>query len=322
MRNAFADEITALGQADPRIVLLSGDIGNRLFDRFKDVAPGRFFNCGVAEANMMGVAAGLGLNKLRPVVYTIAPFTTIRCLEQIKIDVCYHGSPVIFVGTGAGLSYAQLGPTHHSLEDVAILRALPGLTIFCPCDSHELRAGLRAALQGMRPVYIRIGKKGEPTLHTEIPTLELGKALTLRQGDDLCFIGTGPITGVALAAAEELAKQGVSARVESFHTVKPLDEERLLDLSSRFGLLAVVEEHSRIGGLYSAISEWQIRHALEHPTRQPLIASFALEDAFIHRVGSQEQTRMRAELNGTAVAGAILEILRNAEKGDAHRPRL
>ena len=124
MRNAFARELTSLGQQDKRIVLLSGDIGNRMFDDFKEACPGRFFNCGVAEGNMMSMAAGLAMSGMRPVVYTIAPFATMRCLEQIRNDVCYHASPVVIVGTGAGLSYAELGPTHHSCEDIAILRPL------------------------------------------------------------------------------------------------------------------------------------------------------------------------------------------------------
>jgi transketolase len=132
MRNAFADEVTQMAKADTRVVLLSGDIGNRLFDKLRAQSPNQFFNCGVAEQNMMGVASGMGLSGLRPIVYTITPFTTMRCLEQIKVDVAYHGSPVIIVGTGSGLSYASLGPTHHSLEDFAIFRAIPNLQVPLP----------------------------------------------------------------------------------------------------------------------------------------------------------------------------------------------
>src|SRR5262249_37748072 len=155
MRSAFADEVTKIAIEDERVVLLSGDIGNNLFDRFKVANNGRFFNCGVAEANMIGVAAGLALNGLRPIVYTITPFTTTRCLEQIRDDVCYHAVPVIIVGTGAGLSYAELGPTHHSCEDIAILRSLPGMTVLCPCDSVEVRLMLRESLKQDGPIYMR-----------------------------------------------------------------------------------------------------------------------------------------------------------------------
>ena len=161
MRNAFADEVTSLAAKDKRIVLLSGDIGNRLFDKFRDKAPNQFLNCGIAEGNMMSVAAGMGLCGLKPIVYTIAPFTTTRCLEQIKVDVAYHNSPVIIVGTGSGLSYASLGPTHHSLEDFAILRAIPNIQILAPWDAPSLRASLIQAVSSKVPTYIRIGKKGE-----------------------------------------------------------------------------------------------------------------------------------------------------------------
>lgn len=287
MRNAFADELTKLGETDERIVLLSGDIGNKLFDKFKSVAPSRFFNCGVAEGNMMGVAAGMGLNGLRPVVYTIAPFTTTRCFEQIRVDVCYHEAPVIIVGTGAGLSYSQLGPTHHSLEDIAIMRTLPGMTVFCPCDSMELRSGLRAALNHNGPVYIRIGKKGEAVFHDTSPDIELGTSITLSEGRDVCILSTGNIMNVVKETARLLEEIGISVRVESVHTVKPIDQSMLRSVFSKFKLVAIAEEHSEIGGLTSAVSEW----LLNHRDVRPEIISACAGDSFIHRVGTQSQTR-------------------------------
>ena len=160
MRNAFARVMTDLSQERSDVCLLSGDIGNRMFDRYKEVAPSRFINCGIAEANMMSMAAGMALSGLRPVVYTITPFTTTRCLEQIRTGVAYHEAPVVIVGTGSGLSYAELGATHHSLEDLAILRSIPNLQVCAPVDSLELRAQLRQAITEGHPTYIRIGKKG------------------------------------------------------------------------------------------------------------------------------------------------------------------
>ena len=158
MRNAFAQEILAIARDNPRVVVLSGDIGNRLFDPYKAAFPDRFYNCGVAEANMVSMAAGLAASGLLPVCYTIAPFVTTRCLEQIKLDVCYHDVPVVIVGTGCGLSYAALGSTHHSFEDIAILRPLPGLRLASPADAPELRAVLRRAFDEPGPAYLRIGK--------------------------------------------------------------------------------------------------------------------------------------------------------------------
>ncbi|HYC85649.1 MAG TPA: transketolase C-terminal domain-containing protein [Chryseosolibacter sp.] len=309
MRNAFADEITKLAAEDPRIVLLSGDIGNKLFDRFKEVAPTRFFNCGVAEANMMGVAAGLALSGLRPVVYTITPFTTTRCYEQIRVDACYHSAPVVIVGTGSGLSYAELGPTHHSLEDLAILRVLPGMTVLAPCDQIELRTLLRLAFHHDGPVYMRIGKKGEPILNKELAStsITIGQAVTLRDGDHVCLIVAGPIASEAIGAAELLAAKGITARIESFHTIKPLDEKRLDRIFRRYPLVAVVEEHSRIGGLGGAIAEWRAR---QPSGSWAAMLSFGSDDEFMHEVGSQEYARRKYGLTADSIAEQVCAVLR------------
>lgn len=305
MRNAFADELTALARNDQRIVLLSGDIGNRLFDAFKRVDKERFYNCGVAEANMIGVAAGMALSGLRPVTYTITPFTTTRCFEQIRVDVCYHHAPVIIVGTGSGLSYAELGPTHHSLEDLAIFRTLPGMCVLAPCDSHELRALLQAALQQDRPVYIRIGKKGEPAIYTQPPTLKIGKVNTLREGREVALLGTGTIMSEVIKAADLLHAQGISSEVVSFHTIKPLDTEFLQDAVARFKLLVVAEEHGLIGGLGSAIAEWKVKHNI---TCTQL--NFGTPDEFMHEVGSQGYARKKYGLTGENIASSIIKQLR------------
>jgi len=302
MRDAFADEVTALGNADPNIVLLSGDIGNRMFDKFKEKNEGRFVNCGIAEANMMGTAAGLALSGLRPVIYTIAPFTTTRCLEQIRVDACYHNVPIVIVGTGAGLTYAQLGPTHHSCEDIAILRVLPNMTVLCPCDAVEVRLALRAALQASGPVYIRIGKKGEPIVHTEAPHFKIGKAITIRQGDDVCLISTGNIMPVVQEASDRLHTEGISARVESFHSVKPLDTQRLGELFNQYSVVMVVEEHSRIGGLASAVAEWM---AAQESVSGRLL-SVGVDDAFMHEVGSQDYAREKYGLTSENIVQQIL----------------
>jgi transketolase len=308
MRNAFADEITRLAAVDPRIVLLSGDIGNKLFDKFKRNNEGRFFNCGVAEANMMGVAAGMALSGLRPVIYTIAPFTTTRCYEQIRVDACYHEAPVIIVGTGAGLAYAELGPTHHSCEDLAILRVLPNLTVLAPADEVELRLCLRAALGLPGPVYMRIGKKGEPVVHGKDLALEIGRSITVQNGSDVCLISTGTMLPVVMSAAQALTGKGVTARVESFHTVKPLDRHTLADLFSHYPVVAVVEEHSRLGGLGGSIAEWL---AAQTGLRGRLI-SFGTDDEFMHEIGSQDYARKRFGLTAVNIAGRVLVALGKA----------
>lgn len=305
MRNAFADEATKLGQADSRIVLLSGDIGNKLFDKFKSANEGRFINCGIAEANMMGVAAGMALSGLRPIVYTITPFTTTRCFEQIRVDACYHKVPVIIVGTGSGLSYAELGPTHHSCEDLAILRVLPNITVLAPADEVELRQCMRAALKINGPVYIRIGKKGEEIIPKRDEFFEIGRSITVRDGSDVCLIGTGTIMPELLKAAELMGQQGVSVRVESCHTVKPLDLDMLAEVSGKFPLLAVVEEHSKIGGLGGSVAEW-LAVQVSHKAR---LLSFGTDDEFMHEVGTQEYARAKYGLTAENIAAKVLDAL-------------
>jgi len=304
MRDAFAREMTSLAAQRNDLTLLSGDIGNRMFDRFKQVAPERFLNCGIAEANMMSLAAGMALSGLRPVIYTITPFTTTRCLEQIRVGVAYHQAPVVIVGTGSGLSYAELGPTHHSLEDMAILRTLPGLNVLAPADSAELVAQLREALNSPSPTYIRIGKKGEPQLHQEGSHLGIGRANLLRDGSDLLVVGVGPILGEALKAAENLAGEGFSVAIASLGGVKPLDDAFLKSMVERFPRWLSLEEHGITGGLGSALLEWLSEHDVQ-PIR---LKRLGVPDVFLHELGNQAYTRRQLGLD----AVGLVQSFRNA----------
>ncbi len=310
MRNAFADELTKLGGEDPRIVMLSGDIGNRLFDKFKAAHTGRFYNCGVAEANMMGVAAGMAMSGLRPIAYTITPFVTTRCLEQIRVDVCYHEAPVTIVAVGAGLSYAGLGPTHHSCEDISFLRSIPNMVVICPGDAWEVRAALRAAIGQQHPVYIRMGKKGEPLVHDDIPPdFAIGRAITIEDGTDVCLLSTGNMLPVVIEAAHLLKEKGVSARVVSFHTIKPLDEACLEAAFTAFPLVATIEEHSLIGGLGAAAAEWVIDHAVKPNT----FLRFGTRDAFYKLSGEQEYAREQLGLSAPQIADRVFTALSRAQ---------
>jgi transketolase len=306
MRNAFADELTKLGNADKRVVMLSGDIGNRLFDKFKDANPDRFFNCGVAEQNMMGLAAGMAMSGLRPIAYTITPFITSRCLEQIRTDACYHELPVTIVAVGAGLSYAGLGPTHHACEDIALLRALPNMKVVCPADAWEVRGALRAALRQDSPVYIRMGKKGEPVIHKEVPAdFEIGRAITIEDGRDVCLLSTGNMLPEAIEAAHGLKAKGITARVVSFHTVKPLDEACLAEAFGAFELVATIEEHSLIGGFGSAVAEWVI----DNRVRPKGFLRIGTPDRFFKKSGEQEYAREELGLTGHQIADRIVAAL-------------
>jgi transketolase len=300
MRNAFAAALQTVADADERVVLLSGDIGNRLFDRFKASHTARFYNCGVAEANMIGVAAGLALAGFRPVTYTIASFSTYRCFEQIRVDVCYHHLPVIIVGTGAGLSYASNGGTHHACEDIAAMRALPGMTVLCPGDPAEVGPLLQAAVAHGGPVYLRLGKKGEPLVHSSTPALEIGKGHVMREGLDVCLLSTGTLLATAMETASLLDARGVSTRVVSMHTVKPLDAALLEDAAVRFPLVVTLEEHSVIGGLGGSVAEW----LADRPAR-PRLLRIGTGDEFMHEAGGQSHARAYFHLRPADVAARI-----------------
>lgn len=306
MRNAFAAEVTELAGQDERLVLLMGDIGNHLFDRYKERYPERFYNCGVAEANMIGVAAGLASSGLHPVCYTITPFATTRCLEQIRVDLCYHRVPVMVVGTGAGLSYASLGATHYSCEDLAMLRVLPEMTVLCPGDPLEVRACVRAAIGVSGPVYMRIGKKGEPSVHETVPDITIGKSLVVRRGSTVCMLNAGNTLPLALEAAAELGRRGVSTEVASFHTIKPLDEAYLADTFGKFQIVATLEEHSVLGGFGGSVAEW----VAERGDAKAEFVRFGTADEFLHVASDQPYARKLYGLTADRIVEKIGSMLR------------
>ena len=303
MRNAFAAEITELAVADDRgSSLLSGDIGNRLFDDFKDRCPGRFYNCGVAEANMIGMAAGMAMCGLRPVAYTITPFVTTRCLEQIRVDVCYHHVPVTIVGTGGGLSYASLGPTHHSCEDIALLRALPNMAVVCPGRRGGSAAGGAGGLSAAEPASTSASaRKARRSSTKRLRSSPSARRSPIRDGREVCLLSTGNMLPEALAAAERLERDGVSTRVASFHTVKPLDTDYLDECFYNFPLVATVEEHSLIGGFGSAVAEW----LADRPRQRATLCRFGTRDEFLHESGEQEHAREHFGLTAEQIAHTI-----------------
>ncbi|MBI2264651.1 MAG: transketolase [Armatimonadetes bacterium] len=305
MRNAFADELTRLAGEEERLVLLSGDIGNRLFDKYKQKFSNRFFNCGVAEANMVGVAAGLALCGLRPVTYTIASFATIRCLEQIKIDLSYHNVPVIIVGVGGGLSYAENGATHQSCEDISCLRVLPNMAVICPGDAWEVRSALRAALKRNGPSYIRLGKRGEPVVHKDAPPFVIGKGIIVKEGTEVCLLSTGNMLPNAVEAARGLEERGVSTRVVSLHTVSPMDEELLAHAFSNFRVVATIEEQSLLGGMGGSVAEW----LADRKPQKACLCRIGAKNEFLHEAGGQEHARKIHGLTPERIAEKVVQKL-------------
>ena len=251
MRAAFSQALVAAATSDPRVLLLTGDHGYALFDDFRKTCASQYINAGIAEQNMVGVAAGLAKAGFRPVVYGLSAFVPVRVLEQIKIDVCYEQLPVVFIGDGAGLVYSTLGTSHQSFEDIACLRAVPHIDILSPCDAAETTACMRAAFDANGPVYLRMGKSDVGKIHDTLPALERGKLVKVRDGkSSVAFIATGSMVKTACQVAEES-----DAAVWSAPWIRPLDEAPLLALAASVTALVTFEEHSASAGLGSAVME-------------------------------------------------------------------
>ncbi|MFZ5891753.1 MAG: transketolase family protein [Myxococcota bacterium] len=284
MRTAFARALTELAARDSRVYLLTGDLGFSVLEPFRERFPQRFVNVGVAEQNMLGIAAGIAHAGNVVFVYSIANFPTLRCLEQIRNDVCYHGLPVRIVSVGGGLAYGSAGYTHHGVEDLAVMRALPGLSVFAPGDPLETQLITEKLLDLPGPAYLRLGKASEPVVHAAPPALEIGKAYELQSGHDLTLIATGGMLFAAREAAQELERQhALSVRLLSMHTVKPLDETAVVRAARETRLVVTCEEHSCIGGLGSAAAD--VIASLSNPRAR--LVKYALPDQPTEVVGSQ-----------------------------------
>lgn len=310
MRDAFNTELNDIAAENPDTFLLTADIGFKVFDRFRDEHPGHFINMGVAEMNMIGVAAGLAMSGKFPFVYTIIPFLTMRAFEQIRVDVCIQNLNVKIVGVGGGVAYGTLGPTHHSIEDIAILRALPNMTVISPCDPLETRLAVRAATEHQGPVYVRLGKNGEPTLHTEKYPFKIGQACEMRSGSDATIISTGFVTNYALEASALLAQQGIKARVVNMHTIKPIDQGAILRAANETSSIVTVEEHNIIGGLGSAVSEVLAEASTGIP-----FARLGIRDGFCHGVGSQEFHLRRNGVSPEDIVATTIKLMERNRTG-------
>lgn len=284
MRTAFFETLTELAAVDDRIFLLTGDLGFGVVEKFAARFPDRFINVGIAEQNMTGVATGLALSGRVVFTYSIGNFPTLRCLEQIRNGPCYHKANVHVVAVGGGLVYGSLGMSHHVTEDIAVMRAMPNLTVVAPGDPAEARLATIALTRQDGPGYLRLGRAGEPEVHTAPPDFALGRALQLRDGRDMTLISTGGMLFTATRVAEALAADGVSARVVSMHTVKPLDDEAVRRAARETKLVVTVEEHSITGGLGAAVAEVMA----EMPEPRAPLRRIGLPPAFAPTAGSRD----------------------------------
>lgn len=303
MRDAFLRELTRQAHADPSVVLITGDLGFGVLTEFSKDLPDQFINAGVAEQNMTALACGMAMEGYRAFTYSIANFTFMRCLEQIRNDVCYHDADVTIVSIGGGFSYGQLGVSHFATEDLAIMRAIPNMTVIAPTDPWEAEVLAAQMAEAPGPKYLRIDK-GKAGLEERPETVRLGKARRVREGSDVTIICIGAILSEGLAAAERLEKDGVSVRVVGVHTLKPLDEAEILAAARETGGIVTLEEHTVIGGLGSAVAET----CLDAGVAPKFFRRMGLNDVFPTVVGDQNYLRTRYGLD----ADAVVETVRKA----------
>ena len=304
MRNTFIRALADCARRDPRIFLITADLGYSVLEDFAREFPDRFLNVGVAEQNAVGVAAGLAMSGRTVFVYSIVPFATMRCFEQIRVDVAYAGANVKMVGVGAGLSYGPAGATHHSLEDIALMRALPGMTVLCPGDPVETYALVTQAAALAGPAYLRLGKGGEPMVHAESREIRIGQAVRLREGTDAVLLTTSNQLETGAKVAALLTDEGITLAHWSQHTIKPFDETPLRTAIAAGVPVITLEEHSRIGGLGSAAAEF-----LAEACAQAGLLRLGLADEYTHVVGSQAYLRRQLGLDPESLRTRIRGFL-------------
>lgn len=302
MRAAFSDTLVRLAKADQNVLLLTGDHGYALFDDFRRECPAQYINAGIAEQNMVGMAAGLARAGFRPFVYGLSAFIPVRVLEQIKLDIAHDKLPVILIGDGAGFVYSHLGTSHQSTEDIACARAIPQLSVYSPADRFEMTACMEMAYQSKAPVYLRMGKSDRGDVHAALPPEKLGRLLEVRSGKpgNLVFIATGSMVRTAMDIA---SRNYPDAAVWSVPNIKPIDAQQVTALCKQSRAVVVFEEHSVLGGLGSVITEIASEHA---PTR---IRRIGVHDRFSHHCGTYEYLLKEHGLDRVSVEQQIHDFL-------------
>jgi len=298
-----------LALKDPRVVFIGSDLSPGLLQEMKDAMPERYYMEGVTEANVIGMAAGMAMDGFMPFVNTIATFITRRCYEQVALDLCLHHLPVRLIGNGGGLVYAPLGPTHLAVEDIAIMRALPNMTVTAVADAEEMKRLMEATLDWPHPIYIRLAKGGDPIVSRPELGFAIGRAVVMRRATTprpVLFVACGIMTNRALKAADLLAQQGIDAEVLHVHTVKPLDEELILDRLADAGCVFTLEEHTVIGGLGSAVVDLAVERL---SAALPPIRKLGLADRFSENYGSQDDLLALAGLQPPQIAARVVQTL-------------
>jgi len=307
MRQTALNMVYELAKRDPRVVFIGSDLGPDTLKQLKAERPNQFFMEGVSEANIVTMAAGLALEGKIPYINTIATFLTRRCFEQIVLDLGLHKTKVRLIASGGGLVYAPLGPTHLATDDIAILRAVPNMTILAPADAEEMRRLMLQTPDVDGPVYIRLGKGGDPIVSRADLPCEIGKAIPLREGRDALVVATGICLQVALEAAAALEKQGISAGVLHVHTLKPLDAAAILEKVAPVPVILTIEEHTLMGGLGSAVAEI-IAEAGFNPGKR--FKRLGIPDVFPDQYGSQAGLMNRYGIAAPQVTETVARLLK------------
>lgn len=304
MRQTSLNMVYELAKRDPRVVFIGSDLGPGTLDKMKNEMPDRFFMEGVSEANIIGLAAGLAMDGYIPYINTIATFLTRRCYEQVAVDLCLHKLPVRLIASGGGLVYAPLGPTHIAIEDIAIMRALPNMTVVAPVDAEEMRRMMPHTLDWPGPIYIRLAKGGDAVVSQADAGFTLGKPIIMRPLGEIVFVSTGVMTTRCLEAADVLAKQGYSVGVMHAHTIKPLDESAILKAAASARLVVTVEEQSLVGGLGGAIAELFVDNHVSNR-----LLRLGIPDAFTKKYGSQDDLLASYNLTPSGIVESVLAAL-------------
>jgi transketolase len=303
-RSGFGDAMTELGRSNPRVVALCADlVGSLKIETFIEENPERFVQVGIAEANMMGIAAGLTIGGFIPFTSTFANFSTGRVYDQIRQCIAYSDKNVKICASHAGITLGEDGATHQILEDIGLMKMLPGMTVINPCDYNQTKAATLAIAEHHGPVYLRFGRPKVANFTPVDQTFEIGKALHLVSGNDVTILATGHLVWEALQAAENLEAQGISAEVINIHTIKPLDEEAILASVAKTGCVVTCEEHNVLGGLGESVSRVL---ALKHPAPQEFVA---VQDSF-GESGTPEELMEKFGLNNKAVEKAVVKVLK------------
>jgi transketolase len=303
MREAFVRTLLPIMQADPRVLLLTGDLGFGVLDELREKCPNQFYNVGVAEQNLAGVAAGLALTGHVVFTYSIANFATLRCLEQIRNDICYHTADVKIVTIGGGMAYGALGPSHFATEDLAVMRPLPGMAVVAPGDPVEVERLVPQIVARPGPAYLRLGRSGERRILDPDANVVFGCPTVVRQGSDVLLLTVGGMLPVGMDAAQLLAEDGVDAQVASVHTLSPLDAEAIAQLASRFAVVVTCEEHTVVGGLGGTVAEVLLEAGVVTTFRR-----FGLQSTFPCGIGSQEYMRSVNRVDAQALRSLVLSL--------------